>query len=183
MNGKREALILAFILCFFAGMMVEHGIRTPAPMKEQIPAPAVRLKTGALVAERTPQQAPASVVPEIPKDATVARVITVDIQPPEQLKGPIRLHLAEVNTPEGSRIVADAPGAVVVDAKDYTGGMKPREALSSWSAGLGAAVTRDGPQPLAAVAWTHGSWTIGSTAGIRSGPNWPGVTIWAVFRF
>jgi len=153
-------IILACALGFWLGRLTKQ---TTAPIIT--PAAAVRLDSGALVLERTPEPAPAEVRTELPPDATLRRVVTVQIQP--QNLEPLTVRLSLVDTPEGPRAIADTPGAIVTGGMDYPN-PEPRRQDPHWAVGPSIGWEGGRMEPGIVATYSTRRWTFGSIANRHS---------------
>jgi hypothetical protein len=182
-RGKAEVLLFAAFVLFAVGFITGRA-STVKPVPVVKPAAAKVFSPGNQVLERKTEPPPAEALPpEIPKGATVTRAASFTIQPMEALPGPVHVNVVELETAEGSRLQVQTPDGRIIGGTDYARPLRPAPEPGPWSAGLGAIVTRDGPQPAAVVSWTRGPWTLGTVAGLKSGPAWPGVGVYVTFRF
>lgn len=170
---------LVFMSGFFLG---RSSMEKPATKIQPMPAQIFSPGNQVLKLEVGPP--PAGIVPpELPKGATVTRAASFEIEPVQALPGPVRVNLVELQTPNGPRLQVQTSDGKILGGTDWAQPLPPRPEVGPWAAGLGGIITRDGPQPAVAVSWTRGRITIGTIAGIRSGPEWPGVGIFATVRF
>ena len=182
-RGKAEVLLFAAFVTFAAGFFTGRASSEQvAPIIQ--PAPARIFSPGNQVLARETGPAPAAAIPpELPEGATVTRAASFTLEPVQALPGPVLVNVVELQTPDGSRLQVQTPDGKILGGTDWVRPEKPRPEPGPWAAGLGAIITRDGPQPAAVVSWTRGRFTVGTVAGIRSGPNWPGIGAFLTVRF
>lgn len=146
--------LVVFILGTFSGIYAERASHRP---KVEAHAPAARQADESLILERNPNR-PAPRAPDLPPHSKVTRVTTVRIAPlpgaipvqsgaiPVQSE-PITVQLTQVETPQGSRVIASTEDGRIVGGADWTGPRlepprMPRwelQALRTWQDGRGAA--------------------------------------------
>jgi len=139
--------LVVFILGTFAGIYAERASHGP---RIEPHAAELRQADRSLILERNPDR-PAPRPPILPPRSTVTRVTTLQIEPsageiPVQ-SGAVTVQLTQVETPEGSRVIASTEDGRVIGGADWTGPrlQPPRmprwevQALHAWQDGRGTA--------------------------------------------
>lgn len=174
-----RAWVLASLAAFLAGWWIGSAGNHPADLSVAYrPLPEHRLGPGSLILERTTKP-PATPPPAIPSGATVARIAWVDLEPLEPLKT-MRVQILELDTKDGKRIQVSTEDGKVLAGADYP---VPVGTRSRWGISAGTIINGTGMHPAAGLSYTRGRFTAGAMGGINSGQNWPGVILYANFRF
>lgn len=148
-------LAIGFLLGVNVGMRVTGKSAVPAH------AAAVVQADKSVILERNPERARPQ-LPQIPKGAKVTRVTKIQIEPKiepgiEPKNGAIAVQLTQIDTPEGSRVIASTDDGRVVGGADWVGPPAPRIVLPKWHLG-------------AAYAWTGTDRKPGIMGGYARGP-------------
>lgn len=170
--------LLGALAAFLAGIWLGVRIAGPGVVEVRGPAPELRLAPESLVLERIVKK-PAGDLPPIPAGASVSAVAWVDIEPMRPLEK-IRVNVIELDTPQGPRLQIQTDDGKVIAGQDYR---PARGVVSPWGVSLGGMVNQSGIHPASGLSYTRGRWTVGTLAGIKSGPTWPGIVIYANIRF
>ena len=138
---KTVAGLVLFILGTFAGIYAERVSNRP---RIEAHAPAIRQTDRSLVMERNPDR-PAPKAPIVPPGSKVTRITTIQVEPSKP--GPLQVQVTQIETPEGSRVIASTEDGQIIGGADWTEPARkplklPRwevQALRGWQDGRGAA--------------------------------------------
>lgn len=158
--GGFIALIAAWGIGYGMGKEKARGVAEP-------PAAQVRQADASLILQRNPPEKPPE-LPQIPPKAKVMRITTVHLLPSDPVTPdrPVEtIQLTQIQTAEGSRVIASSPDGRILGGSDWTEPVGPPARVYRW-------------QLQAVRSWDqNGRGTWGGAVGYTRGPMVGTVTV------